>query len=138
MRRRDFIKGIASSAATAWPLAAQAQQQPMPVIGFLHIGTADAYTNRALTAFRTGLKETGYVEGQNVTIEYRFAENKGDRLPALAADLVNRRVNLILELSGGAITSHGPANCGRCPNESRELISRQHGNICHERSRATC
>ena len=105
MRRRDFIKGIAGSAATAWSLAVQAQQPPMPVIGFLHIGTADAFTNSALTAFRGGLQETGYVEGQNITIEYRFAENKGHRLPALAADLVNRQVNLIVELSGGAITA---------------------------------
>jgi putative tryptophan/tyrosine transport system substrate-binding protein len=104
MRRRDFIKGIAGSAATGWPLAGQAQQ-PAPVIGFLHIGSADAYTNRALAAFRQGLRETGYVEGQNVTIEYRFAENKGDRLPALAADLVKRQVNLILELSGGPPTA---------------------------------
>ena len=104
MRRRDFIKGIAGSAATGWSLAGQAQQ-PAPVIGFLHIGTADAYTNRALAAFRQGLRETGYVEGQNVTIEYRFAEDKGDRLPALAADLVKRRVNLILELSGGPPTA---------------------------------
>jgi putative tryptophan/tyrosine transport system substrate-binding protein len=102
MRRRDFIKGIAVS--SAWPLAAQAQQPTMPVIGFLHVGAADAFTNSLLTAFRRGLQETGYVEGQNVTIEYRFAENKGDRLPALAADLVNRHVNLIVA-GGGTITA---------------------------------
>jgi putative ABC transport system substrate-binding protein len=105
MRRRDFIKGIAGSAATAWSLAVQAQQPIMPVIGFLHIGTADAYTSSALAAFRRGLQQTGYVEDQNVKIEYRFADNKGDRLSALAADLVNRRVDLIFELSGGAITA---------------------------------
>jgi putative ABC transport system substrate-binding protein len=104
MRRRDFIKVVAGSAIT-WPIAGRAQQPAMPTIGFLHIGTADAFTNSALTAFRRGLRETGYVEGQNVTIEYRFAENKGDRLPALAADLVNRQVNLIVELGGGAPTA---------------------------------
>jgi putative tryptophan/tyrosine transport system substrate-binding protein len=75
MRRRDFIKGIVGS-ATAWPCTAGAQQRAMPVIGFLHIGTADAYTNNALAVFRRGLQEMGYVEGQNVAIEYRFAENK--------------------------------------------------------------
>jgi putative ABC transport system substrate-binding protein len=77
----------------------------MPVIGFLHVGTADAFTKSALNAFRRGLQETGYVEGQNVSIEYRFAANKGDELPALAADLVNRQVALIFELMGGAITA---------------------------------
>jgi putative ABC transport system substrate-binding protein len=77
----------------------------MPVIGFLHIGAADAYTNSALTAFRRGLQQTGFVEGENVKIEYRFADNKGERLASLATDLVNRQVNLIAELSGGAITA---------------------------------
>jgi putative ABC transport system substrate-binding protein len=105
MRRRDFITAIVGTAAAAWPLVARAQQSAMPVIGFLHIGTADAFTNSALTAFRKGLQETGYVEGKNVTIEYRFAENKGDRLRSLADDLVNRQVNLIFELAGGTITA---------------------------------
>lgn len=104
MRRRDFITVIAG-AAVACPLAARGQQSATPVIGFLHIGNADGYINGALTAFRRGLQETGYREGQNVTIEYRYAENKADQLPALAADLVNRRVNLIFELSGGTITA---------------------------------
>jgi putative tryptophan/tyrosine transport system substrate-binding protein len=103
MRRRSFIQGIAASAAR--PLAARAQQPAMPVIGFLHVGSVDAFTNNALAAFRRGLQEAGYVEGRNVAIEYRFAENKGDRLPALAADLVKRRVAVIFELSGGAITA---------------------------------
>jgi putative tryptophan/tyrosine transport system substrate-binding protein len=103
MKRREFIAFLGGTAA--WPLVSRAQQSAMPVIGFLHLGTADAYTNNALAAFRRGLQEAGYFEGQNVAIEYRFAENKGDRLPELAADLVDRRVALILELSGGAITA---------------------------------
>jgi putative tryptophan/tyrosine transport system substrate-binding protein len=104
MRRREFIRSI-GGALVARPLTVRAQQQGMPVIGFLHVGTADAYTNNALAAFRHGLQEAGYVEGQNITIEYRFADNNGDRLPALAADLVNRQVNVIVELSGGSITA---------------------------------
>jgi putative tryptophan/tyrosine transport system substrate-binding protein len=104
MKRREFI-ALIGGAVTAWPLAARAQQLNTPVIGFQHIGTADAYTSSALAAFRRGLQQTGYVEDQNVKIEYRFADNKGDRLPSLAADLVNRQVNLIVELSGGAITA---------------------------------
>src|SRR5262249_759601 len=89
----------------ASPLVPRAQQSAMPVIGFLHIGKADAYINNALAAFRRGLGETGYVETQNVTIEYRFAENKLDRLPALAADLVRQHVAIIVVLSGGAPTA---------------------------------
>ena len=92
MRRRDFIKGIASSAAV--PLAAHAQQSAMPVIGFLSSRMASESVS-VMAAFHQGLKEIGYVEGQNVSIEYRWADFQDDRLPAMAADLVQRRVAVI-------------------------------------------
>jgi putative ABC transport system substrate-binding protein len=92
MNRREFITVI-GGAAVSWPLAAHAQQKAMPVIGYLHFA-APAYTPTA-TAFLQGLSETGYVEGQNVAIEYRWAEGQYDRLPAMAADLVGRKVDLI-------------------------------------------
>jgi hypothetical protein len=93
MRRREFITFLASG-VVAWPLAARAQQPAMPFIGFLDSRPSDAMTER-LRAFRQGLKDTGYVEGENVTIVYRFAENQVDRLPELAADLVRRQVAVI-------------------------------------------
>jgi putative tryptophan/tyrosine transport system substrate-binding protein len=94
MRRREFIAGLGG--AVAWPVAARAQQRALPVIGYLSPQSADDDSKNLTVPFIQGLKETGYVDGQNVTIEYRWAENQYDRLSALVAELVHRRVAVIV------------------------------------------
>jgi putative tryptophan/tyrosine transport system substrate-binding protein len=101
MRRREFIAGLGGAAA--WPLAARAQQNGVPTVGFLHAGT-QVSASRFLPAFRKGLSEMGFVEGRNVAIEYRWAANQIDALRVLAADLVHRRVSVMFT-TGGSIAA---------------------------------
>src|SRR5215813_10172850 len=115
VRRRDFIT-LFGSAASAWPLAARAQQPTMPVIGFLASTSPDGFTER-LRKFSQGLKEQGFVEGENVAIVYRFADNQADRLPELAADLVRRKVAVIAS-GGPPATFAAQAATSRFPSRS--------------------
>jgi putative tryptophan/tyrosine transport system substrate-binding protein len=102
MRRRDFIALFGgAAAASAWPLSGHAQQTTVPLIGFLHAGSPDPYAH-AMATFRQGLSEGGFVEGKNLTIEYRWAESQIDRLPALAVELVHRDVTIIAVAGGPA------------------------------------
>ena len=112
MKRREFIAGLGSAAA--WPVVGRAQQAALPVIGFLNPQSDDGSNKAFQIAFLQGLKETGYVEGQNVAVEYRWAENQVERLPALAGDLVRRRAAVIVAvgtetgLAAKAVTTTTP------------------------------
>jgi len=100
MRRREFIAfAFVGSAAVAWPLAARAQQSTLPVIGFLNSASPQPFANY-VSGFRVGLKQTGYIDGQNVTIDFRWAEGHYDRLPEMAADLVRRNVAVLVSTGG--------------------------------------
>jgi ABC-type uncharacterized transport system substrate-binding protein len=100
MRRREFIAfAFVGSAAVAWPLAARAQQSTLPVIGFLNSASPQPFANY-VSGFRVGLKQTGYIDDQNVTIEFRWAEGHYDRLPEMAADLVRRNVAVLVATGG--------------------------------------
>jgi putative tryptophan/tyrosine transport system substrate-binding protein len=113
MRRREFIAGL-GGAAVVGPRATLGQQMAMPVIGFLHTGASQSYAQQ-MAAFHRGLGELGYVPGRNVMIDHRWAENRLDRLPALAADLVRKRVNVIAPAGGPAAVSAAIAATGLIP-----------------------
>jgi putative ABC transport system substrate-binding protein len=102
MKRREFLGVVGSAVAAAWPPAANAQQTTMPVIGFLHGGSAVVFAQQ-VRAFQEGLRAAGFVEGQNLVVEYRWAEGGFDKLPALAEELVGRHVNVIVTIGGDIV-----------------------------------
>jgi putative ABC transport system substrate-binding protein len=104
LKRREFVTLLGGAAASTWPLAVRAQQPAMPVIGFIDPTSPDTAPHR-LAGFRQGLKETGYVEGENLAIVYRFAENQVERLPEQAADLVRRQVAVIVTFANGSLAA---------------------------------
>jgi ABC transporter substrate binding protein len=104
MRRRDFLS-LLGSAGFAWPLGARAQHSAMPVIGYVHLTSLET-NGENLAALRRGLGETGYIENKNVTVEYRWAEGRNDRLPALVSELVRRQVSVIVVIGS---TNGAPA-----------------------------
>src|SRR5262245_33604482 len=129
MRRREIIRLLGGAAA--WPVAVRAQQPTMPVVGFLR-STAAASSGELVGAFRHGLKEAGFIEGQNVAVEYHFADDQDDRIPALAADLVRRQVAVIYAngvavpavKAGRTFTPRSPDRVSAIPRaQSRKAIS---------------